>query len=213
VELDQRIELHTVSDAYCGVVTLEDNVVNLCCLARTDALRRAGGTLDRFYASILMENPYLHARMRGAKRLGPRWTTVGFTYANRPMPVENELWRVGDSSAMIAPLTGDGMGMAVCTAELAAATALAAFRGDLVWERATAEYARRWHREFASRLRWGRRLEAILLSPRLVTLACRLLGIMPSLINVVYRRTRRWSGRELQGRRDDATPLQHTGGR
>jgi len=199
VELDQRIELHTVSDAYCGVVALEDTVVNLCCLARTDALRRAGGTLDRFYASMLMQNPHLHARMRGAKRLGPRWTTVGFTYARRPMPVEDGFWRVGDSSGMIAPLTGDGMGMAVCTAELAAATALAAFRGDLVWERTTAEYARRWQREFASRLRWGHRLETILLSPRLAILACRSLGLVPSLIDLVYRRTRRWSGPELQG--------------
>lgn len=213
VELEERVELHSVSDAYCGVVAVEDSVANLCALVRTDALRRAGGTLDGFYASMLMENPYLQARMQGARRLGPHWMAVSFTSASRPMPAEDEMWRVGDSSAMIAPLTGDGMGMAVCSAELAAATALAAFRGDLVWERATAEYARRWRREFAPRLRWGRRLEAILLSPRLATLACRSLGLVPSLIRVAYRRTRRWPGPELGASADGTARLQRAVGR
>jgi flavin-dependent dehydrogenase len=191
VQLEQHIELHAVPAGYCGVVQVEGGLTNVCCLIRPAALQQAGGTLDRLYASMVSSNPHLQARMRNASRLDPRWITVGFFYQTRPKPVEAGIWKVGDSAAMIAPLTGDGMGMALCGAELAAETSLAALRGGCSWEQATAAYARRWRHEFAPRLRWGRRLETILLRPSLASLTCRLLKVAPSLTALMYRRTRR----------------------
>jgi flavin-dependent dehydrogenase len=156
VQIEQCIELHAVPAGYCGVVQVEGGLTNVCCLIRPAALQQAGGTLDRLYASMVASNPHLQARMRNASRLDPRWITVGFFYQTRPKPVEAGIWKVGDSAAMIAPLTGDGMGMALCGAELAAETSLAALRGGCSWEQATAAYARRWRHEFSPRLRWGR---------------------------------------------------------
>ena len=191
VRLEQCIELHAVPAGYCGVVQVEGGLTNLCFLIRATALRQAGGTLDRLYASMVASNPHLQARMRNARRLDPRWTAVGFSYRTRPTPVDAGIWQVGDSAAMIAPLTGDGMGMALCGAELAAQTSLAALHGGCSWQHATAAYARRWRHEFAPRLRWGRRLETILLRPSLASLMCRLLKVAPSLTALMYRRTRR----------------------
>jgi len=139
---------------------------------------------------MLRESPSLHARIAQATPSAPHWQAVSFTYAKRPTPVEGGLWMVGDSAGMIAPLTGDGMGMGLRAAELAATTLLAAFRGDLMWRGAPAEYARRWRQEFMARLRWGRLLEAILLNPRLAALGCVALHLAPALLGLVYHRTR-----------------------
>jgi flavin-dependent dehydrogenase len=91
---------------------------------------------------------------------------------------------------MVAPLTGDGMGMGLRSAELAATILQAAFRQELTWEQAAAEYDRRWRQAFLPRLRWGRRLEALLLRPRLAGLACLALNLAPWLVDAIYRRTR-----------------------
>jgi flavin-dependent dehydrogenase len=86
---------------------------------------------------------------------------------------------MGDCAAMVAPLTGDGMGMGLRTAELAATMMLAGFWKELPWDQTSAEYARHWQREFLPRLRWGRCLEAILLRPRLLNY------IVPDFVHVL----------------------------
>src|SRR4029450_12220698 len=95
-----------------------------------------------------------------------------------------------DCAAMVAPLTGDGMGMGLRAAELAATMMLGVFRQESPWNLATAEYARRWQEEFLPRLRWGRGLEALLLQPRLASLACGTVHWLPLLMNQLYRRER-----------------------
>ena len=82
------------------------------------------------------------------------------------------------------------MGMGLRAAELAATMMLAVFRQELPWNLATAEYARRWQGEFRPRLQWGQGLEALLLHPRLASLACGVLYWVPQLMLQVYRRTR-----------------------
>jgi flavin-dependent dehydrogenase len=104
--------------------------------------------------------------------------------------VASAIWNIGDCAAMVAPLTGDGMGMGLRTAELAATMMLGIFRQEVPWAQATVEYARRWQVEFLPRLRWGRGLEALLLQPRLASLACMALDRIPALMNQLYRRTR-----------------------
>jgi flavin-dependent dehydrogenase len=128
--------------------------------------------------------------LQGVDHGGISWTTTSFTYGRTVAPVVSGIWNIGDCAAMAAPLTGDGMGMGLRSAELAATMMLEAFRQELPWSLATAEYRRRWHEEFRPRLRWGRGLEAILLRPRLAWLACVALHEVPRLMPQLYRRTR-----------------------
>jgi flavin-dependent dehydrogenase len=191
VPLDRRVELHTVRQGYCGMVEVTGGVTNLCCWVKSEALRRAGGMPRRFLAAALAENSGLRLRLQKAQEVGTAWTTTSFAYGRTVIPVASAIWNIGDCAAMVAPLTGDGMGMGLRAAELAATIMLAVFRRECPWEQATAEYARRWRREFQPRLRWGRSLETILLQPRLAWLACVALHRAPSFVDRIYRRTRR----------------------
>jgi menaquinone-9 beta-reductase len=190
VPLDRHVELHTIRHGYCGMVEVTGGVTNLCCWVEAEALRLAGGTPQRFLASALAENSCLRRRLQKAQPISTPWTTTSFADGKTVAPVAAEIWNIGDRAAMVAPLTGDGMGMGLRAAELAATIMLAVFRQRCPWDQATAAYARRWQREFLPRLRWGRGLEAMLLQPRLASLSCVALHGVPSFLQQIYRRTR-----------------------
>jgi flavin-dependent dehydrogenase len=188
--LGQHVELHTIRQGYCGMVEVTGGVTNLCCWVEAEALRRAGGMPHRLLASAFAENSCLRSRLQKAQQIGTLWTTTSFAHGGTVAPVAAEIWNIGDRAAMVAPLTGDGMGMGLRAAELAATIMLAVFRQECPWDRAMAEYARRWQREFLPRLRWGGGLEAMLLQPRLASLSCVALRCVPWLMDQIYRRTR-----------------------
>jgi menaquinone-9 beta-reductase len=190
VPLDRHVELHTIRRGYCGMVEVVGGVTNLCCWIEAMALRRAGGSPDHLLASAVVENSRLRLRLQGAKQISTPWTTTSFTYGRTIVPVASEIWNIGDCAAMVAPLTGDGMGMGLRAAELAATMMLVVFGQESALDQATAEYARRWRREFRPCLRWGRGLEAMLLRPGLASLSCVALHCIPALVDQIYRRTR-----------------------
>jgi menaquinone-9 beta-reductase len=192
VPLDGHVELHTMRHGYCGLVEVTGGVTNLCCWVEAKVLHRAGGAPPNVLTSALVENSRLRSRLREAQQLGTQWTTTSFAHGRTGLavPVAEQMWNAGDCAAMVAPFTGDGMGMGLRAAELAATMLLAVFRHELSWDEAMAEYARRWRREFLPRLRWGRWLEAVLLQPWLATLSCWILDRAPSLMDQLYRRTR-----------------------
>jgi flavin-dependent dehydrogenase len=191
VPLGGHVELHTIPHGYCGLVEVADGVSNLCCWVEVGAFRHAGCTPDRFLTSALAHNQPLRSRLRTAERIDRRWITTSVTGRRTATPVEESVWNIGDRVTMVAPLTGDGMGMGLRAAELAATILLMGFRREMPWEEATTEYARRWAREFLPRLRWGRCLEAIMLRPRSASLACLAMKGFPALTHMVYHRTRR----------------------
>jgi menaquinone-9 beta-reductase len=191
VPLDRHVELHTIRHGYCGMVEVAAGVTNLCCWVEAEVLRRAGGTPQRFLDAALRENTHLCLRLQSVEPVGLSWTTTSFSYGRAVAPIVSEIWNLGDCAAMVAPLTGDGMGMGLRAAELAGTMMLGVFRQQSPWNLAMAEYARRWQGEFLPRLRWGRGLEAVLLQPRLASLACGALHWLPLLMHQLYRRTRR----------------------
>jgi flavin-dependent dehydrogenase len=190
VSLDGCVELHTLDQGYCGLAEVDGGMTTVCCWVASNAFRHAGGTPDRLLARALAENPHLQRRLRLAEGVNVPWITMAYAPRRPPLPVEDGIWKIGDSVAMIAPLTGDGMGMGMQGAERAATLLVAGFRNDLGWAEASLEYERCWRREFWSRVGWGRRLETILRRPWLASLACLTLGAMPSLMNAIYHRTR-----------------------
>jgi flavin-dependent dehydrogenase len=96
----------------------------------------------------------------------------------------------GDAAGLIAPLAGDGMGMALRGGQLAAEHAALFLAGRLPAAALGPRYARAWRREFATRLALGRALQAILLRPGWLGPGLRLLNALPGLGRWFVARTR-----------------------
>jgi flavin-dependent dehydrogenase len=108
---------------------VEDEVANLCLVVRRAELRRIGAWRE-LLAAVMNENRRLRHLLDGAKELWGRPLAISpipYGYlAERPCG----LWRVGDQAAVIPSFTGDGMSIALHTANLAAQMYLAGANAD-----------------------------------------------------------------------------------
>lgn len=154
--LDHRVELHAIPGGYAGLVRVDGGLTNCCFLIDAAAARAARGDADALVRTHLSTNPLLRGRIAGTERAG-EWVATGpLDYAVREPAAEGVLL-LGDAAGIIDPFCGDGMAMALRSAELAA--------GCVPGTGREAVYRAAWRREFLRRLRVARWLRAALLTP------------------------------------------------
>jgi hypothetical protein len=91
---------------------------------------------------------------------------------------------------MIPPLCGDGMAMALRSAELCGPLLTAYLRNHYSWDEVGKRHSRLWHREFNQRLRVGRWLETMLLSESTADIFLRVGAHVPAVANYLLQATR-----------------------
>lgn len=122
-EAGNAIELVVFDGGYAGLQRVTGDVLNLCLIIRRDRFARIGGRWDDLLA-CLMREPHLARRLGDAEALFARPLTIanlpyGYIYDPSACPPAG-VFRLGDQGALTAPLTGDGMAIAVRSARLAA---------------------------------------------------------------------------------------------
>lgn len=110
--LDGVIELHLFDRGYAGLLMQEDGTANLCLSVAASRLAEAGGKADALLASLAAESPALAERVGAGTRGG--WLAVaGVPYGWRAQGTSPGLFRLGDQTAVIASLAGDGVAIAL----------------------------------------------------------------------------------------------------
>jgi flavin-dependent dehydrogenase len=162
VSMTPQVELFLFPGGYVGINPVEGERVNVCLLMDYQRFMRAGKSVTGVMTAVTQWNSAFARRMHGAQRV------PGTTCAAAPVDTERraEPWAglacLGDTAAMMPPLCGDGMAMALRSAMLCAPLADAFMRGKLTlaaWEQA---YTAAWQDEFRQRLRLGRWLQGLL---------------------------------------------------
>ena len=188
--LQNTIELHSAPGGYCGLSPVEDGRINVCWIGHTDALTDAGGTPQAMLDERLRQNPVLDDRLQGLTRVSDQFEAVSQVPLMPKSRFAGGVCMIGDSAGMIAPLCGDGMAMALRTADLVTPLAAAYLddrRSASAFRRA---YRREWTDRFGHRMRLGRWIHAAAFrrgAARLVVQSCRLL---PPLARWLIRTTR-----------------------
>jgi flavin-dependent dehydrogenase len=140
-ELDGFIELHLFDEGYAGLLLQEDGFANLCLSVSKRRLARAGG-VGGLLDELAREAPRLRERLAEAPA---GWEAVaGVPYGWRARTTAPGLFRIGDQSAVIASLAGDGVAIAL-TSGIAAAEAMLRGGPDaaIAYQRSFASQARR----------------------------------------------------------------------
>lgn len=122
--LRKRVELFLLPDGYCGLELVESDVTNLCVLLRRTTIRHAGRGWPDLRDYLVSVSKDLGQRVGDSSPLWERPLAVvcpsgGYRHAS-PIGTEHALYRVGDRIAHIPPFTGDGLGIALASAETAA---------------------------------------------------------------------------------------------
>jgi flavin-dependent dehydrogenase len=140
--LDGHVELVLFDDGYAGLQPVEFPCANLCLLVRKRRLRSLGSRWEELLRVMRAESPNLSERLTGAE---PRWARPlalsAIPYGHLQRRADDHLWRLGDQAAVIPSFSGDGMSIALHSAELAAATFLEGGTADAYQRRLSLDVA------------------------------------------------------------------------
>jgi menaquinone-9 beta-reductase len=180
--LNGRIELHPFDGGYAGLLLQEDGSVNLCMSVAADRLRDAGG-IDPLLVDLAREAPRLGGWLAAARAQAARWLSISnVPYGWRARTTTSGLFRVGDQSAVIASLAGDGIAIALTSGIAAAQAHLAG--------RPAPAYQRDWERQARQPLRVAEALRWSAERPLPRKLVMRLTAAAPPLARLAARLTR-----------------------
>ncbi len=200
-DLGDWVELHAFDGGYCGMSHVEAGRVNACLIARADTLRASGGSYADMCAGVMRTNPVLAGRLDALVPAMDKPVAISrISFRTRSL-FSGDLVMVGDTAAMIAPLCGDGMSMALRGAEIVAPLLSNVLDGESTLAALRVRYESQWRREFAMRLRLGRWLQAALFRPALARIGLAAVSRFPGLGNALVRATRD-TGRVAHGVRE-----------
>ena len=108
-----EIQLHNFRNGYCGMSRIEDGISCLCYMADAAELRACGNDVKKLESTVLSANPLLRKIFSEAEFLWPAPKVIsGLRFGERTGLMGNAVL-LGDAAGSIAPLTGNGMSMAL----------------------------------------------------------------------------------------------------
>ena len=195
----------------------KQGVVNLCFLIDENTFKSAlerveqprshariadspigSGTRDTKTESILAmlagRNPVLADWLSDAEPNDSPWQSVGALAFGVRGTDAHDILNVGDAAGLIAPLTGDGIGMALQSGLMCAQHVMRYLNGKSLAAGLKQGYARDWHAAFAGRIRLAGALQSLALRPPLLRMLLQVMPRVPALGQWLIDKTRSTSG-------------------
>jgi flavin-dependent dehydrogenase len=117
--LSDQIEMHLFDGGYLGIAMQEDGSVNFCMAVRKSRLAAAGGQPDALFAQLAQDSAYLADRLTGMPTCPDIDAIAHIPYGWRAITTQTGIFRLGDQAGVIASLAGEGLGVALASAERA----------------------------------------------------------------------------------------------
>jgi len=183
------IEMYGFDGGYCGLSPIEDGLVNVCWIAHERALEEGGGLVEGMVEGVLKKNPKLSERLGGLSLTG-KFKGISNIRLGAKGTFQGDVCLIGDAAGMIAPLCGDGMAMALRSAEIAAPLAVSFLKGEIDGLAYRSAYTSAWKSEFGMRLLLGRLAHAGSIAPPLAHAWLALLRMAPGFGRWLIEKTR-----------------------
>lgn len=152
---EEAVGLHNFEGGYCGVSKVENDHINVCYIADYKSFKKYKN-IEAFQAEVLSKNKFLKSAFDDFELAFEKPLTISQVSFATKNPVEDHILMCGDSAGMIHPLAGNGMGMAIRSAQMVSEIILDYHHGILPNRSALEEkYISTWKSEFNSRLNSG----------------------------------------------------------
>jgi flavin-dependent dehydrogenase len=178
------LEMHFGKSKYVGVCRLGDDSANVCGLfSAAKPIPSVQSEWKTIFASSLWSRS-----LDGAAWDENSFCSVAGLTLDRHAP--EEYFSIGDAAAMIPPLTGNGMSMAIESAFAAVGPLRNFSEGKSSWGDCIREHTRAWRQNFEGRLRWAAFVQRVVFhssGQSILYLGARL---FPALPNLLFSHTR-----------------------
>ena len=185
-----EIQIYTGKNIYCGINAVNDNMVTLCFLEdRKNYTKPAKNHLiDLFLENFKFHNLFkvnIEKVFQNSSLYG-----TGNIYFGKKNIVENGIYMVGDASGMIAPLSGDGIGMAFESAKIISKILFEENKYRIDSNISRRRYITEWKKLFNRRIITARILQNIILKSYLRNNGFNIVNLFPDSLNYFIKTTR-----------------------
>ncbi|GAK77573.1 probable alkylhalidase homolog [Nonlabens ulvanivorans] len=188
------VELHAFKGGYAGLSKIENGNVNLCYLVNYESFKEYKD-INAFNKEVLTQNIALKEFFKVAVPIWEKPITISQISFEQKQPVEGKLLMIGDTAGLIHPLCGNGMAMAIHSAQIASKYVTQYLQDEITRDQMLIKYSKSWRKTFSNRLLYGRWLQKVLLHKKLTTLSYWFLERLPFLLPIIIKKTH---GKEIQ---------------
>lgn len=181
---DGLVALHNFKGGYCGVSKVENDIINICYITSYETFKKYKD-IDEHRREVLYENKHLKHIFEHTTPVFDRPLTISQISFSEKKKVDQHILMTGDTAGLIHPLCGNGMAMAITSAQLAARQILEKQPREIM----ELNYIRQWNRQFAKRMKAGSLLSNIFTHPWLSNITMGTVVAIPALLPVIIQQT------------------------
>lgn len=182
------VALFNFPGGYCGGLQVEDNLANFTYLTRKQILDQYG-KLPALETALVASNPRLTPVFEQIHQQKVKPIVISnISFQPKDLIVDHALM-CGDAAGMIAPVSGNGMAMAIHSAKLVSESLLQYFQEHMSRKDMELHYRQEWRQLFGSRLFWGRQLQKFMGKRMISELAVAGLQLLPGIFPSIIRQT------------------------
>ena len=184
-----KVALHNFKGGYCGVSKVENDVINLCYITNFSSFKKHKNITD-FQENVVFKNTFLKEMFQNASPIWKQPLSISQISFEPKKPVENHIIMSGDAAGMIHPLCGNGMSMAIQSAQIASKLILN-YLNDKLESRKQFEnlYITQWNKQFNWRLKAGHFIAMLFRKDKIASFLLSILKRMPFLLPVIIKQT------------------------
>lgn len=186
---EDKVALHNFKGGYCGVSKVENNHINLCYITDFEAFKKYKD-IKGFQEEVVFKNSALKSIFQNTVPQFEQPLTISQISFETKSPIENHMIMCGDTAGMIHPLCGNGMGMAIRSAQLASQLIIE-YLHKKIESRTVLEsqYTKLWYKTFKWRLRAGHTIAYLFRQTWLAPILLNGLRVFPFLLPKIIKMT------------------------
>ncbi|WP_334056253.1 NAD(P)/FAD-dependent oxidoreductase [Polaribacter sp. P097] len=184
-----KVALHNFKGGYCGVSKVEKDVINLCYITNFSSFKKYKNIAD-FQENEVFKNEFLRAIFKQSTPIFDEPLSISQISFETKNPVENHMIMSGDSAGMIHPLCGNGMSMAIQSAQIASKLILNYLDGQILSRKQLEnEYISKWNKQFKWRLKAGHFIAMLFRNDKMANFLLHVVRKIPFLLPIIIKQT------------------------
>jgi flavin-dependent dehydrogenase len=186
---EDLVALHNFKGGYCGVSKVENNAINLCYITSFSSFKKYKN-IDDFQENIVFKNTFLNEVFKNSTAIWEQPLSISQISFETKKPVENHMIMCGDAAGMIHPLCGNGMSMAIQSAQIASKLILNYCDGKITLRNdLEKQYIRLWNKEFKWRLKTGHFIAMLFRKHSIASFLLQILKRVPFILPIIIKQT------------------------
>lgn len=183
------VEIHNFPGGYCGMSDIEEGKSCMCYIVNAQKLKASNGSIREMEERFLFQNPRIKEAFEQSEFIYQEPLTISGVNFNIQQTVSDQSFFLGDAAGRIAPVTGNGMSMALRSAATLAQKIEQHFDQSLSRTDLVNDYGVFWEKEFSTRVKLSRHFQRLSEYPVLSNLSIGLFGVFPKLANPIIKST------------------------